>query len=355
MARKTIGYVHLIWFCPSCGVKNTGVQRICQGCGLPQPDNVKFVKPEQDQIIKDEALISQAKKGADIHCAYCNARNPADAKICVQCGADLITGKKRQAGAVLGALQIQAVPEKPCPSCKTPNPITNQTCMKCGSPLVKPQTEIPQTLKKKVNPLWIILGAILGIGVCILLAFLIFPSSGTETVNGIVDSVYWERSITIQSLVQMEKENWLESIPSDAEIISCSMKYHHTQDEPAENSEEICGTPYIVDTGNGVGEQVVDCVYRVYQDYCTYTEMDWSNIDIVTQTGYDMNPVWPEPALTSQQQFGEISESYLCVFKTDNGNVEYQTSSLQNFLQCDVGSAYSLEVTDSGKVISFNR
>lgn len=355
MARKTVGYVQLIWFCPSCGVKNKGTQRICQGCGLPQPDNVKFIKPEQDQIIKDETIIAQAKKGADIHCAYCNARNPSDAKICVQCGADLVTGKKRQAGAVLGALQTQAVPEKPCPSCKTPNPITSQTCVNCGSPLDKPPAPLSPTIKKKINPLWIILGIILGLGVCILLAVVIFPSSGTETVTGIVDSVYWERTVAIQEQVQVEKEDWLESIPSDAEIISCSLQYHHTQDEPAENFEEVCGTPYVVDTGSGVGEQVVDCVYRVFEDFCTYAVMDWSNIDTVTLYGYDLNPAWPEPAISSQQQFGETSESYVCVFKTDTGNVEYQTSALQDFLQCDVGSRYSLEVTGSGKVIHFSR
>ncbi len=201
MARKSIGYVQLEWNCPSCGVRNIGTQRICQGCGLPQPDNVSFQKPAQDRIIEDEKLISAAKKGADIHCAYCGARNPAGSINCIQCAADLTSGKKRQAGVILGALQTAEVPQQLCANCKTPNPETNKTCSKCGAPLKNSSQPLSVDLpKKKINPIWIILAAIVGVIICVLLAITLFSGGDTSSVTGVVDSVYWERSVAIQSM-----------------------------------------------------------------------------------------------------------------------------------------------------------
>lgn len=356
MVRKTIGYVNLVWYCPSCGVKNPGTQRTCQGCGKPQPDDVAFQKPERDQEISDEKVIAAAKKGADIHCAYCGARNPADAKICVQCGADLSSGKKRQSGVVLGAVQTTEVPQRLCPNCKTPNPETNQTCSKCGAPMEKPAQVVPEALpRKKINPIWIIIGIIAGLVICVLLAIAIFSGGGgkTETITGTIDDVYWERSIAILGLVQTEKSDWLESIPQSAEIGTCTKEYHHTEDSPVEGSVEVCGTPYVIDTGSGVGEEVVDCVYEVYLDFCTYTATDWSVIDTVVASGQDLNPYWPDLSINDQQQEGDRTETYTCHFQTDQGEKDYQTSSYSEFNQCQIGSQWNLDVNSRGQIIGF--
>jgi predicted nucleic acid-binding Zn ribbon protein len=353
MVRKTVGYVNLVWYCPSCGVKNLGTQRTCQGCGKPQPDDVTFQKPEQDHEITDDKVIEAAKKGADIHCAYCGARNPADAKICVQCGADLSSSKKRQAGAVLGAVQTAEVPQRLCPSCKTPNPETNQTCSKCGAPLEKPIQAAPALPTKKINPLWIIIGIIAGIVICILLSIALFSGSGgnNEIITGTVDAVHWERSIAILGMVQTEKSDWLENIQQSATIGTCTKEYHHTEDSPVEGSVEVCGTPYVVDTGSGVGEEVVDCVYEVYLDYCTYTDYEWSVIDTAAVNGNDLDPYWPDLSLDSQQQEGDRTESYICSFQTSQGEIDYQTSSYNEFTQCQMGSEWDLEVNSRGQIV----
>jgi len=355
MARKSIGYVQLVWYCPSCGTKNPGTQRTCLGCGLPQPSDVKFQKPEQDQVVKDETVIAQAKKGADIHCGFCGARNPADATVCIQCGADLTAGTKRESGEVLGAHQTEAVPEIICPNCKTPNPIDSQTCIKCGAPLSQPKVKPAPTIAgKKINPIFIIIGVIIAVVLCIILSSVLFSGSKTESISGVVESVYWERSVAILGLVEVQKEDWLTNIPANAVLGTCSLQYHHSQDEPTENSQEVCGTPYVVDTGSGVGELVQDCVYKVYLDYCTYTGIDWTPIDTVTLSGNDMNASWPQPSLSSQQQFGDYSEIYICQFNTSSGILEYQTNSFEEFSNCQVGRSVDLNVSTSGRVLEFS-
>ncbi len=137
-------------------------------------------------------------------------------------------------------------------------------------------------------------------------------------------------------------------------MLTCSKEYHHTQDEPADDSVEVCGTPYIVDTGSGVGEQVMDCVYEVYWDYCSYTDYALSVIDTVIENGYDLNPYWPEPSINAQQQIGDKKEKYVCVFDTENGQIEYQTSSYSEFSQCQIGSTWDLELSGSGQITNLS-
>ncbi len=94
MARKTIGYSELEWICPNCNMRNSGIQKNCQSCGSPQPEDVRFVPALKQEILQDEEKISAARAGADIHCGFCGTRNPATAKTCSQCGADLTAGER---------------------------------------------------------------------------------------------------------------------------------------------------------------------------------------------------------------------------------------------------------------------
>jgi len=141
MPQKTVGYVELEWTCPKCKSRNPGTRRACASCGAPQPRDVQFEQPVQDQVISDEKVIAVAAAGPDIHCAYCGARNPAGAKVCKQCGADVGEGVAREAGRVVGALQIEEAPPITCPSCGSPNPATALKCSKCGDSLVKPHPQ----------------------------------------------------------------------------------------------------------------------------------------------------------------------------------------------------------------------
>jgi predicted nucleic acid-binding Zn ribbon protein len=105
MARKELGHIELQWTCPNCGGINPGPDKVCNTCGAPQPEDVQFEQPERQELITDKEVETKAEAGADIHCPFCGTRNPAGAKICSQCGGDLVEGRKRETGHVVGAYQ----------------------------------------------------------------------------------------------------------------------------------------------------------------------------------------------------------------------------------------------------------
>ncbi|MGQ9683479.1 MAG: zinc finger protein [Anaerolineae bacterium] len=77
MPKESLGYVRLEWTCPNCGTRNPGPQNKCAGCGAPQPADTAFTQAPQEQLLTDQAEIARAVSGADVHCPYCGARNPA--------------------------------------------------------------------------------------------------------------------------------------------------------------------------------------------------------------------------------------------------------------------------------------
>ncbi|OGO16950.1 MAG: hypothetical protein A2Z14_10285 [Chloroflexi bacterium RBG_16_48_8] len=360
MTKKTLGYVHLEWACPNCQRKNLGPQKFCNGCGAPQPKDVEFVQAAQEELITDEAEIARAKAGPDVHCPYCGARNPADATFCGGCGGNLAEAEARKSSRVVGAHRDGPAPEVSCPACGTANPASAQVCLQCGANLTAKPAETPEHLPsaKPVSTLkgLPVLGLIGGFFVCVILAFLVyFFFIRTEELTGEVQAVSWTRSIPLLALGSVEYEGWLDEIPSDAEVGSCREEFRYTQDQPAPNAVEVCGTPYTVDTGSGFGEVVQDCEYQVYDDFCSYTVMDWTVFDEVTLTGSDLNPRWPDVNLLSNQREGDRQESYEVVFYADGRTYEYTTTDDYEFSQFTPGSRWLLNVNSLSAVTSIKK
>jgi ribosomal protein L40E len=357
MARKTIGFVHLEWTCPNCETRNPGPHRFCNGCGAPQPEDIQFEQPAQEKLIQDQAEIARAKAGPDVHCPYCKARNPGGAKFCGACGGDLSEAAVRESGRVVGAHRAEPVPDVTCPSCGARNPATARTCQQCGASMPGVRAEIPTMQPTEKMPArrrsTFGVAAIALLVVCILGAVgLVLLLNRTEDITGKVQAVSWTRSIPILALGLVEHEDWLEDIPHDAEIGDCRLEYHHTQDEPADNSQEVCGTPYTVDTGGGFGEVVQDCVYEVYEDWCTYSEQDWQVVDQVTLSGSDLNPVWPQVNLGADQRQGDGEEEYEVTFQSDQGTYLYTITDPVQFSQFVPGSEWLLKVNPMNAVLS---
>jgi len=359
MARKKIGHVELQWTCPNCGGINPGPVKTCQSCGSPQPEDVQFEQAERQELIEDEEKIAQAEAGADIYCPYCGTRNPADATTCSQCGGDLVGGAKRESGRVVGAFKSGPVKLIPCPRCGADNPDTAKTCSQCGSPMRLDEPDTSTVVPgKPASPSssrrWILIGAVIAIvALCAVLFFVFFSTNET---TGTVQSVNWERSIPIEVFGPVNYSAFIDEIPSGAAVISCQEQYHHTQDEPAANAVEVCGTPYTVDEGSGYAEVVEDCVYEVSEDFCKYTVEEWYVGDTTVLTGSNYNPVWPDPALTSNQRLGDArTASYVIVFQTEDGIERYTTSSLELFQQAEIGSIWTLEINQIGGVVSITR
>ena len=352
MTKKRLGYVELEWTCPRCETRNPGTHEFCNGCGGPMPEDVEFEQPLEEKFLTDADKIARAKAGPDRHCPYCNARNRGDAKFCGGCGGDLSDAAIRKAGKVLGAHKDAPAGDVHCPSCNSENPASARECKSCGASLAK--TRAKKDKKGKTESKSMSRGVIIGIVLFCLVACvgLIMLFTKTEALTGQVQSVSWTRSIPVLALGDVEHEAFYSEIPSDAEIGNCSLELYDTYDEPVAGAVESCGEPYTVDTGSGIGEVVQDCVYEVYEEYCSYTVLDWVEVDSVTASGADPNPYWPTVALLSGQQEGEGSESYEVVFVADDERYTYTTESENEFERYEIGSTWTLKVNTLGAVVS---
>jgi hypothetical protein len=360
MAKKKIGYVELQWECPNCGTINPGPVKVCEGCGAPQPENIEFTQASRQELIQDEEKIKKAKAGADIHCAYCGTRNPAGAESCSQCKADLSEGHQRKAGQVVGAFKSGPAQKIHCPHCNAENLETASRCAQCGGSLAKqtapstisqePETadRLPKASKKANKSVLGILGLVFLFG-CIAVYFIFLRTTAT---TGTVTDVGWERSIVLEGLIPVEYADWYDQIPGDAEIVSCTSEERDQVDTPVEGSQEICGTPYSEDTGSGYAEVVQDCIYIVYDDFCTYSMLEWAAVDVITVTGDDFSPQWPNPDLAADQRLGEGEENYLIIFSAGDDDYRYATTDYDLFQQAQIGTEWELEINSIGGVQS---
>ena len=360
MSKETLGYVKMEWTCPKCGSRNPGLEKTCQGCGAPQPDNVQFVQAAGEKASQDESLKKIVDKGADIHCAFCGTRNPADSEICSQCGGELKTGVRRESGKVVGAYKPEPVKQIACPNCGAQNPETLLNCIQCGSTLTRPEAGEPAigpaigSLKPRSNILLYIGIAVIAL-ICAIAAFALISASSTkETQLASVQSVSWQTISAIEALRPVTYQTWEEDLPQDADLGSCQLKVYKVVDyAPAgEETNKVCGTPYTVDTGSGIGEVVQECQFEVLRPYCEYTVEEWRVVDEARLEGTDLNPSFANPELATEQRLGEQSAQYLILFQTDEGEYRYPVNSLEEFQQFIIGSEWQLNVNGFGQIVS---
>lgn len=357
MAKKTLGYAELYWACPNCDGINPGPDKTCNQCGAPQPEDVEFQQAEKLELLQEDGVKDKIAAGPDIHCPFCGTRNPGNAETCTQCGGDIAEGTRRESGKVVGAFKSGPAKKIPCPHCETENLETETHCTQCGGSMhirkekavVEPDHKPPQ---KQKFPLALVI--ILVVFCCIAAVFLFFAFR-TEETTGTVEQVYWERSIAIESILPVEYNGWEDQIPAEAEIMSCETEVRSIESEPVAGADEVCGTPYSVDTGSGYAEIVQDCEYHVYDSYCTYSVLEWQPIDSIALSGNDFNPAWPEPVLEDEQRLGGSTETYTIYFETDSGDFPYSVSNFETFRQFEIGSEWYLELNTFGGVVSVSK
>ena len=350
MAQKKVGYVELEWICPNCKTRNPGLSKTCQSCGSPQPANVEFLSKADEQLIQDEAKLKQAEKGADIHCGFCGARNPADAVTCSQCGGDIKEGKQRVAGKVLGGFQATDGTKTLCSNCKTENLANAQICSKCGAPLnatLKP-VDVPKKGFSIGCIIAIVVAALAVIGLIIVLSIGSQKKGLVSTLSG----TNWERVIEVQQFGPVKKDDWKDKIPSGAMIGQCADKVRDTSDQPVPNSKEICSAPYKVDKGSGVAEVVQDCKYEVFDSYCDYTVDEWYAGDSLKAEGSGSGVVWPSLNIGPQQREGDRTENYTLHFSVDGKDYTYQTNDYALYQQAEPGSRWKITVNGFGSIVS---
>ncbi len=349
--QRTLGYIENEWTCPNCNTRNKGSLKTCGNCGAPQPENVKFELPSEQNFVTDEAAIKAAQAGADIHCGFCGARNPATAVTCSQCGGDLKEGKARQAGQIM-----QAPPPQPkvvkCGNCGAENPSSNPVCSNCGSPL--PKTAAPaiaaqanagtttakSSTPKKTN--WLLIGGILAAFAicCVAVVALFFLPS--QSVKGTVENVHWQTSVPLQEIRAVDHSNEAGSPPSGAYNVSCH-----------DESKDVCEKK-TVDKGNGYSEVVEDCHTETKQ-YCSYTVDEWKTVQTYTLDGSDLQPVYENPTVSTDQRLGDKSEELTVTFSTDKGEKTYKPDTVSEFQQFTTGSTWTLKMNALGGVVSVER
>jgi len=323
MTRKSLGFVPLVWQCGFCQTMNPGPIKSCTGCGAPQPEDVEFLQVDEERFnfIKDEALVRMAKTGPDIHCPFCGTRNLATNDICKNCGGDLSWGgKERQTGQ-----RVRTIGE------------------------AKTDSQPKEERKKSKAPLviiFIVLAVIVG---CIVLMVMLLK---TDDVKATVYDVNWERSIGIEVYTSVTDTAWRDEVPFGAKVGYCTSMHRYTSDTYVAGAVEVCGEPYVEDTGTGVGEVVQDCSYEVYDDYCEYTAMAWVQVDAVTASGFDHNPYWPALNLQSDEREGERTETYVINFRDGSDTYRFTTRNYEIFSQAEIGSRWILNINQLGGIQS---
>jgi ribosomal protein L40E len=352
MPQETVGFVNLEWTCKRCGSKNPGTTKICASCGNVMSETDKFDLPAQQELIKDEAVIAKAERGPDTTCKYCGARNAADAKICSQCSADLTEATARKSGEVLGAFSTEKKPNVKCPYCGAMNPATALKCSNCaGSLAIRPvdQAKAAPPVSAKVSRLPLFIGIGIVVVAVILCGLLFFRTTDTSAA---VKGVQWQRAIEIMEERPVKYATWRDQVPSGAALGACELKVRGTQNEPAPNAEKICGTPYTIDTGTGVGKVVQDCEYEVKDNWCAYTQIEWTVVDTAEVKGTDFNPRWPAVNLGVDQREGDRAEAYVVFFSADGKEYQMTVASAGDLVKYVVGSRWQLKVNALGGVVS---
>ncbi len=332
MARKSLGFVPLVWECPSCETQNPGQIKSCTSCGAPQPPDIEFQLVDEDKFnfIKDEALLREIKAGPDIHCPYCGTRNLATNKVCTKCGGDLsLGGKVRESGqrvqTVSEAQEAEKLPPKPTP------------------------VEQPPAKRRRNVLIFGIVGALVLV-LCFVLVYFLFLK--TDDVTAAVTGVQWKRTIDVEAYTSVTREAWWDEISSNDEILSCTQEKRYTSDTPVANATEVCGEVYYEDTGSGAAEAVQDCTYEVYDDYCKYSTMDWVVVDTAIASGEDTNPSWPLLNLPGDQREGLRQENYVITFSDGGETYQYTTTDSALFIQAEPGSRWTISVNQLGRVQS---
>jgi len=359
MARKSLGYVKTEWTCPNCNSRNPGPQKTCANCGAPQPENVNFTLGAEQNLVTDEKERQTAAAGADIHCAFCGARNTATAKTCSQCGADLQEGTKRQAGREMerpGGPKTIA-----CTNCGMENQASDVNCAQCGAPLPRaatPQVQQPApaslgalpvsmpgaaaATRAPKKPAWLLLGGIAGaLLLCCVAVFILFFAP-TSSVPATVSDVFWQTSVPVQEIQPVRYTNESGNPPSGAYDVSCQT-----------DSREVCEQKTI-DLGNGYAEVVEEC-HTESEQYCDYTVDEWKTIQTYSLEGNDFSPVYPQPNISSSQRYGSESVSYTVNFVTEKGAIPYTPGSLDEFQQFKPGSTWKLKLNAMGSVVGVER
>ena len=312
------------WRCEACGNIIRGDSRTCPCCGRPIPNDVRYLMPDNPDVIeaRNQDRIMIGNSNTRLAATYTD-----DGGI--------------ESDVVAEELESDD-PNWNCDYCGYQNYYTDLTCQGCGAPRAEATSDYfctefnnrsetvqqsintePKSVVNKLtdlsNPKIKLLhkGIILSIIVCLIWLFM--PITRTATITGFE----WERVINVETFIECHESGW--SVPNGAHITNKKSEIHHydkvldhyeTKTKPVAHKELDGYTTTYKDLGNGQSKVVKtpkyktvyktetykEPVYRqepVYKTKYYYDIGRWKETSTLCTAGIDQQPYWHDTDLPS--------------------------------------------------------
>jgi hypothetical protein len=329
------------WKCTYCDAMNRGRDMKCAGCGATREKDVEFIYDENAAEVTDAAEVKVAQSGPEWICETCGTSNASTREDCRQCAAPRGGSQFREEKMV----------EQPAP------------------PPPPPSKPFPW---KKVL---LAAGAVTGvffIGLVMLIALALHTHSAELKVTG----AQWQRSIDVEELHTLTKQDWQDQVPSDARVISRHSEFYrnekvqvgtHTVQKTRTEKVQV-GTKRVKtgtkNKGNGYFEDVYkdEPVYEnqqhtetveeptyvdkpIYKDKVTYQVDRWEKTRTEQAQGSDNSPAWPKIATSSTTREGQRNEKYVVSLQDVKSQKTYQQEVKEaEFAQMTPGTICQAEI-----------
>lgn len=343
------GTYQMLWDCKFCGTqKLLGLtHRHCPSCGAAQDPAWRYFPAEADMVaVEDHKFV-----GADKVCPACSQPNSAASTFCVQCGADLATGKVAavQATRELGTGGAQGD--------------TRRDVVKAEFDAEMQRVGAAGRRSKgrgRSRTFWLLVG----IGVLALVALIagaIYALTYEKETGGTVSALTWERTVTIQTFGPVSDAAWDDQVPNGAYQLSCERRERDTR-RVESGSHEECR-----DVDQGDGSLRRDCRtvtdYRdepVYDQWCRYQVDRWTNSrEVAAQGDAASAPAWPLYSLAlgsggqgyGKERAGDQDEVYVVVIREKGGGehrCEYDSQA--GWARFQVGAAVTMKLNIAGQI-----
>ena len=256
-SEKTVGVYEMLWDCPFCGqTKNLGkTHRYCPNCGAPQDETKRYFPTVEERV----AVADHQFTGTD----------------------------------------------RVCPSCGTPSSAKATNCGNCGAPLdgakAAPLVTEPTPPAKPRSWTWLyVLLAIVG-----LLAIVIWWRCRTVPVELQVTGHRWATAVAVEEYREVAREAWTEQVPAGGRGVRCRQAQRSTRQVEAPPSCRLVQR----DNGDGTFSEVEQCTPQtrsepVYDQLCSYTVDDWTQVATLDNRGADLQPLFAEVTSAVRSGYG---------------------------------------------------
>ena len=374
------------WKCSACGNIIRGDSRVCPACGTPIPNGVKYLMPnnpevlhakEQDKILTNGEVHSKFVNEQNIEselvdeekisfqpnwtCSYCGYQNYDSQDSCENCGSSKFESKANYFGERTIPQEdpyksfINEIKEPPLVSCCDVE--THSTLGEGFSAFFR------NILSLICQPKVLKIGSIIA-GI-IFLVWLFFPITREAKIEGF----RWQRTIAIEEYKLCHESDW--SVPSGGKITSQKEEIHHYdkvldhyETKTRQVSERVLDhyDTHYKDLGNGQAkvektpvyktvyhtETYEEPVYRsvpVYRTKYYYDIGRWKEVDSLITSGTDQKPYWKESTLPSSvsnpnygdRKLGNRKEDYDVVIKDGKGRYQFVSYSYADWKQLELG------------------